>query len=773
MQLPIIRRFAVITAVFFLLSLCLPFSAAISETSSVRRTLAAMTTEEKICQMLMISFGWAEDSGGHQVLSSGAAQALRRHCFGGLILFAQNVEDNADTVRLIDSMQRENAAGGTERPQLFLACDQEGGSITRLGHGTQTPGNMALGAIGDAQAARSVGQLIGSELSALGISVDFAPVVDVNSDPSNPVIGIRSFSDSAWNTASLGSSFMQGLSSRGTIACLKHFPGHGDTGTDSHTGLPCINKTYNELMQTELVPFRTCINAGAEMIMTAHIQFPLIDTEQYTSPATGRTCTLPATLSHRFITEILRGDLGFGGVVITDAMGMDAIASNFGLIEASRLAIEAGVDILLTPVSAAGSGGISALESYISTLVSMADSGEIPMEKIDAAVARILRLKQRHGLLGAYSSAGLEQRIANAVSTVGSSAHHAAEWAITKRAITLVKNDGDTLPLAGSGERTVILTASDSERLSVRYAIGLLESEGKLPQGAPIEIYTYDGQSYNSLISRIGSADNVIAISEIKSASALRSSKAELIDRLISYVHSKGGRFVILSAHLPYDAARFQAADAIILAYSSKSMNEDPRVTPGAAQYGPNIPAAVYTIFDRAGSPTGQLPVRIPALNANHYFTSATLYERCYSQSYSFLPTPSAVPSAAPEPTGTPAQSGGTDEPQSSDPAASEPATEPSPSAEPTQGELSAAPDASLTPAADDTYSPIPEETPTPESGEATCSPTFSPFPISTQPPDNARTTLSGGVKALIIAAAALVILICAAVVLHSVRKRR
>ncbi|MBQ2111149.1 MAG: hypothetical protein II191_05320, partial [Clostridia bacterium] len=283
-----------------------PIGLVYAETAEVSSLLSSMTTEDKICQMLVLNFGAVTDSAGHQVLSGAARQELERHCFGGVLFDAQSTADNEDTVRLVDSIQTANASGGAFRPQLLFAADQEGGSITRLGHGTQTPGNMALGAINDDAAARSVGSLIGSELKALGISVDFAPVLDVNSNPSNPVIGIRSFSDSAWMTASLGVSYMSGLMSTGTVACLKHFPGHGDTATDSHTGLPCIDKSYSQLQGNELIPFKSAINAGAEMIMTAHIQFPQIETETYNSPISGQTITLPATLSKRIISGILR-----------------------------------------------------------------------------------------------------------------------------------------------------------------------------------------------------------------------------------------------------------------------------------------------------------------------------------------------------------------------------------------------------------------------------------------------------------------------------------
>lgn len=631
--------------------------------------LSGMTTEEKICQMLVVSFGYYSDGSGSQILSDPVKNALNKYCFGGIILFAQNTAENADTVRYIDAVQSENASGGSSRTQLLVCVDQEGGTITRLGHGTQTPGNMALGAIEDINAAYTAGSIIGSELAALGISVDFAPDVDINSNPSNPVIGVRSFSDSASNVSDRGIKYMSGLMSAGTIAALKHFPGHGDTSTDSHTGLPLVNSSYDQLKQRELIPFQRCIDAGAEMIMTAHIQFPQIENTTYISKSTGEKVYLPATLSQKIISDILRGDMGFDGVVITDGMMMDALGKHFDIYDTAKLAINAGVDLLLMPVASYGSNGIKQLENYISRLVTMAENGDISMEKVDAAVTRILRLKQRHGLTMPYDGSNLQSRIEEAENLVGSAAHHAQEWELAKSAVTLIKNEDCTLPLNRSNEKTVILTSDDSENLSMQYAVDLLRNDGKTPNGTAIEIYSYKDRSLDYLRGKIRGADNVIVVSEVRSASALRGSTARMIDSLIDSVHENGNRFVLLSANLPYDAARFQKADAIILAYSSKGMNEDPRVNEGASlQYGPNLPAAVYCIFSVDDSPKGKLPVQIPVLSSDHHFTDQILYERCFSLSYiqqpCFTPTPEPTPNVndEPEPLETPSA-----EPQSTE----------------------------------------------------------------------------------------------------------
>ncbi len=631
-----------------------PGAAKTSAENTIEEAVSNMSTEEKLCQMLVLSFGYAQDADGNQFLPSSVASLIKKYCLGGVILFAQNCEGVEGTVRYIDSLQTANALGGSSRPQLLICTDQEGGTITRLGYGTQMPGNMALGADPDPGDAFIAGRIIGSELNSLGISVDFAPVVDVNSNPANPVIGVRSFSDSAEIAGERGRQFVSGLMSTGTIASLKHFPGHGDTSTDSHTGLPLIEKTYAELEDCELLPFGECIEQGAEMIMTAHIQFPNIETGRYVSRKTGREVCLPATLSKTIVTDILRNDLGFDGVVITDSMTMDALSEHFDKYDSAKLAIEAGVDMLLMPVNPIGSAGAAALENYIAKLVWMAENGELSMDRIDAAVTRILRLKQRHGLTAPYDGSNIESRIASASAVVGSTDNHAAEWAIAKKCITLLKNEDELIPLIRENEKTVILAKDESERFSVQYAVDLIRTEGMLAKGAEIRVLDYTDNSLDAIFGELRGTDNVIIISELRSESALRGSTARKIDSIISFVHSNGGKVILLSALLPYDAARFRSADAIMLAYSSRGMNEDPRKTDGTSlQYGPNIPAAVYLMFSSGETPSGILPVNIPALGSDNRFTGEVLYPRGASLRYDIQIDPTPAPTETPVPSET------------------------------------------------------------------------------------------------------------------------
>ena len=600
--------------------------------------LSSMSTEDKISYMIMPAFRYYIDEEGDWTnvteITNDIESALEKHSFGGVILFGQNTPTNEGTTRLTDAMQKANAKGG-DRPQLLISIDQEGGDVTRLGQGTVTPGNMALGAANDTDLTKEAATIIGSELSVVGINADFAPDVDVNNNPANPVIGVRSFSDDPQIVAEQGAAFVQALNETGVISTLKHFPGHGDTGTDSHTGLPLINKSYDEIKQNELIPFEACIDAGTQMIMTAHIQYPQIETNTYKSKLTGEDVYLPATLSKTIITDILRGDMGYDGVVITDAMEMDAISSHFDKYDAAKLAIDAGVDIMLMPVETVTKADFEDLDTYISTLAQMADSGEISMEKINAAVKRILTLKESNGLMTPYDGSDIESRVEFAVNNVGTKETHDKEWEIAKKAITLVKNEDDTLPLVTPNQKTVILVPYDDETIPMNYAVRKLTEDGKLPEGAVVESYSYRKKPLEDMMPKTEGADNVIFMSEIYGAYALSGDIAKMADAICDDIHSRGGKFIVMSVNLPYDAARFQDADAIMLAYLAVSMPVDPEdKTKEMQKYGANMPVALYMMFSADDAPTAKLPVNIPQLDEDYSYTNTTLYERGFGLTY-------------------------------------------------------------------------------------------------------------------------------------------
>ncbi|MCR4740394.1 MAG: penicillin binding protein PBP4B [Lachnospiraceae bacterium] len=598
-----------------------------------------MTTEEKVEEMLMPDVRyWSEKNGdkaGVTELNAELSDMLKKHKFGGVILFADNIKDAGQTAKLTDDLQKAYSSGN-DKQKLFIAVDQEGGRVTRLGTGTQMPGNMALGATGDTAMAKDAAYVIGKEIRSLGFNIDFAPVVDVNQNPSNPVIGIRSFSDSPEMTADFGCAFTEGLHEAGVISSLKHFPGHGDTQTDSHTGLPSIDKDYDTIKENELIPFEKCLKNGADMVMTAHIQYPEIEKETYTSIKDGEDITLPATLSKEIIGGILRKDIGFDGVVITDAMDMAAVSENFAPMDSARLAINAGVDMMLMPVEMDSPEGIKAMDRYISDLAALVKKGEIPESRINESVLRILRLKEKYGLLGSSGGENTESSSRNAGEEAGSKENHDRESEIAERSITLLKNENDLLPLKKNSGTAVILPYG-SQIKSVEFAVRKLKDEGVLEKDAKVSSECLEDlpeEDRDDLIERsLSGNDVVIAVSALYGKNELDPSEEDgwcsaLYDRLIKRAHEEEKKVVILSAQLPYDAARYQEADAVLCCYNARGMTEIPGDNSGdTPQYGPNIPAAIYAAFGGCGI-TGRLPVNIPELDAHYGYSDRILYNR-------------------------------------------------------------------------------------------------------------------------------------------------
>ena len=626
-----------ITALFMVLTLLLPGLALCGGTPSPEEILAGMTTEQKVAQVLMPAFYYRMDEEGKRV---GVAQIypemeemLRKYGFGGVIFNLQNAQENAAAARLVDAVQTANASV-PGRTQLITCTDQEGGYVTRLGQGTQMPGGMALGAVNDLSVTEAAGRLIGEEVTAIGYSGSFGPVVDINSNPANPVIGIRSYGDRPEQVAAHGVAFVKGMHEAGALCTLKHFPGHGDTDTDSHTGLPCINKTYEELKAFELVPFQAGIDAGADMIMTAHIVYPQVEKGTYISVETGEEIGLPATLSKVILTDILRRDMGFTGLIVTDAMNMDAVARHFDLLDTAKLAIEAGVDLILRPVDTATLEGLAALEKYIHDVAAMADGGTLSMEALDASVLRVLSFKEKHGMLAPYESGSAEERARKAVVTVGSAAHHEEEFEIALKAVTPVKNE-NTLPL--NREETVAVLVPNANMVkSAQYAVARLKDEGALPAETDIPVYHLSSMTVGDLKNLVQNTRHIIAVSASYSVggmdpAAKAGADTALIDTVIVMAHAAGNDVTVISAHLPYDAAHYTAADAVVIAYGARGMSEDPRDRDGGvSQYGPNVPAALYLILS-GRKMTGTLPVSIPKIDENGRFTDEILYPAGYS----------------------------------------------------------------------------------------------------------------------------------------------
>lgn len=579
---------------------------------SVEALVEEMPLEQKVAQMLMPAFrywGTGEDKVGVTELNQQLKSTLTKYHFGGIIIFGQNIQNAKQTTELVADIQKQNLLGGADS-ELLVSIDQEGGYITRLNTGTQMPGNMALGATGNPDNAYRAAKVMGKELAVQGINLDFAPVMDVNNNPANPIIGVRSFSDNPELCAKFGQRYIDGLHKNGVMTALKHFPGHGDTATDSHTGLPLIDKSYDELKALELIPY-SAVAKSTDFIMTAHIQYPKIETGTYVSKKTGEIINLPATLSKTILTGILRNDMGFDGVIVTDAMDMDAIKEHFAPIDAATYAINAGANLILMPVDLSTEEGLKNLDSYIGNIVKKIQAGEISEANVNDSVTRILNTKAKYGLLNDDSlnimkkGSRIQPSVDLAQSVVGSPANHAVEWDLALSAVTTVKNE-NAFPI-GKDKKVTILYPSDSQQLSIVYAINKLNENGiNLDVKNVTGICVKDFENVD-VSKAVAGADVVVCVSAIYSAEV---KNKDFIDNVIKATHDNNGKAILLSAQLPYDCAMFTQADGIVACFNARGMTELPAGLPDTKQYGANLPAAIYCLFG-GFNPKGVMPVSL------------------------------------------------------------------------------------------------------------------------------------------------------------------
>lgn len=347
----------------------------VPEPDPLAEQLAAMTVEEKMGQLLIGGFEGTE-------IGDQATRLVQEYQVGGLILYGRNIAGAGQLVTLTNGLKALNGDG----IPLFLSVDQEGGGVDRMPPEVRrTPGAYCVGQTGSVPAAQSYGDVLAAECAAFGLNLDFAPVLDVWSNPGNTVIGQRAFSADARTVAGLGPAAARRMMDQGIIPAVKHFPGHGDTVVDSHVGLPVVDKSLEELEETELIPFRAAIqSAGTDgqvpAVMVAHILLTQLDPER------------PASLSPAVVTGLLREELGFAGAVLTDDLTMGAVTQSYGLGEAAVLAVEAGCDILLV------CHGPDSVPAVRTALLEAAASGRITAERLDESVYRILRLKTEYAL---------------------------------------------------------------------------------------------------------------------------------------------------------------------------------------------------------------------------------------------------------------------------------------------------------------------------------------------------------------------------------------
>ena len=329
----------------------------VTEVDRCREILSQMTLEQKVGQMFMAGFS-------SNSLDEATEELFRECMFGNVILFTNNIVNAEQAVEINNDLRSHIEIVSEVEP--FVAVDQEGGPVMRVFDGaTDFPSNMAVAATGNPENAYSEGLMLGRELASMGFNMDLAPCVDVNSNPNNPVIGVRSYSDDPKLVGEFASEFIRGMQESRVLACAKHFPGHGDTSVDSHYGLPVIDKDIEEIREADLYPFKVVVENGAEAVMSTHIVFEAIDEK------------LPATLSPAVLTGVLRGELGFDGLIVTDGMQMGAIVKNFGIAEGCVMAVKAGADLLVTGSGNMSQSDIRAQRDAYLAVVNAVRNGEI------------------------------------------------------------------------------------------------------------------------------------------------------------------------------------------------------------------------------------------------------------------------------------------------------------------------------------------------------------------------------------------------------------
>ena len=534
------------------------------------RKVDRMSLEEKVGQMFMTyAYGTDADQADPRNQTEYGVdshrQLIERYHLGGIIYFAWsgNVQNPRQIAGLSNGIQRAAISSGAEIPAL-IATDQEQGLVVRVTEpATQFPGNMALGAARDPRLAKSAAEITGEELRAMGINQNFAPVADVNVNPENPVIGVRSFSSNPDLVSSLTEAQVRGYQREDVAATSKHFPGHGDTNVDSHTGLPEIDHTREELDSIDLPPFAAAIDAGVESIMTAHIVVPALDDS-------GR----PATLSRPILTDLLRREMGFDGVVVTDALDMQGVREMFGDDRVPVEAIKAGADLMLMPPE---------FDLAYRSVLAAVRSGEISERRIDQSVYRILRLKER---LGLFKRPFVKEEKVDRV--VGNRNHLETAEEVTERTVTLVENDAGVLPLrAGTGRRALVTgwgvttTATLGGQVRERgLATEVLET-GASPSDAAIANARRAAAERNDLV--------IVVTNRAWSSPAQQRLVAELV--------ASGKPVIVAAVRDPYDIAHLPSAETYVGTYSYA---------------GVSLRALAKTLFGEV-NPSGRLPVDIPA----------------------------------------------------------------------------------------------------------------------------------------------------------------
>lgn len=542
------------------------------------RTLEGMTLRQKVGQLIMpwVLGDFAPDGTTSHERMLGYIQDQQ---IGGVIM---SVGSPTEVAAKLNDFQDHS-----EIP-LLVAADLETGAGFRLRGAVQMPGTielggatdfpslMALGASGDARLAYEMGRVTAVEARAVGIHVPFAPVLDVNNNPDNPIINVRSFGADPQKVAELGAAFVRGIQENGGIATGKHFPGHGDTEIDSHLALPVIRHDRARMDSVELRPFRAAIAAGMGAVMTAHISVPGISNGD----------SAPSTLNHAVLTELLREDMGFDGLLFTDAMDMSAITRQHSAEEAAVRAVEAGADVILMPPSPA---------QAIDGIVAAVESGRISEERIDASVRRLLQTKEAIGL-------HLDRKVSieHIQESVGIPSHTELAAEVARRSITVLRNGRNLLPLLGTRTARVMSVSfrRPSDVLAGRYFNRRLRAT--YPRLSTAELDRDVSPTVYQDLLRAARRQALVIVSTYVTAVSYQGSLA-LPDEVVEFIEGLdriGVPHIVVSFGNPYLITSFPDVQAYMLGWSGSEASQT---------------AAAQALFGEFAI-TGRTPASIPPL---------------------------------------------------------------------------------------------------------------------------------------------------------------
>lgn len=557
--------------------------------------LAGMSVEEKVGQLLVSSFQSNFISTDSRTFDELSRIVLEYHV-GGFLVFGAT--EPAPTVLLnptygtvvlgqpLEAASTINRLQAISKLPLLNTADFETGVGFRIQGATTFPRAMAFGAAGDDKLAYEAGRVTGEEARALGVHVNFAPVVDVNNNPRNPVINTRSFGEDPALVGRLASAYIRGLQSAGVTATLKHFPGHGDTEVDSHIGLPIIKHPRERLDKIELPPFRAGIAAGAGAVMTGHIELPMLDP----SPST------PTTLSQPIVGGLLRNELQFNGLIYTDSMGMQGVTATYAPGAAAVRAIKAGNDVVLhSPDDGAAFAGLR----------EAVKSGDIPAARLDASVERILSAKARAGLHKTRTVS-----LDAIASVVGTRANNAVADAVSQRSITLVKDERNQVPLKLARDAQVlylsVLDYPAGWRIAAPSRTFIAELRQRWPNVTAIELSDRSTASEIDLVRAMAPRfDAVVASIFVRAASAsgrmdLAPGLQALLQQIAKQTTSSNRPFVSVFFGNPYAPMFLRELPAMILTYDFYDRAEASavRALAGEAPIGGKLPIALPGLFE-------------------------------------------------------------------------------------------------------------------------------------------------------------------------------